>query len=86
MPTCAAVIVQTPLPIRVTVDPLTSQTEGVLVVNVTVSPDDAAAFKVTGDWARLLLANPPKVIDWPAFDTMKLCVTVAAGLYVAFPA
>ena len=55
-------------------------TEAVAVVNVTANPDEAVALTVTGDCARVLLARAPKVIVWPAVDTVKLWLTSGAAL------
>ena len=53
-------------------------TEGVVVVKLTASPDEAVAPASTGDWARVLLASAPKVRVWDAWNTLKLCSTGAA--------
>ena len=55
-------------------------TEGVVVVKLTVSPDEAPAPTVTGDWARVASANPPKSIIWGARETLKLWLTGGARL------
>ena len=55
-------------------------TKGVVVVKVTVSPDEAVARTVTGDCARVLLASVPKMIVWLALDTVKLWLTGVAAL------
>ncbi len=41
-------------------------TEGVVVVKLTASPDEAVALTVTGESARVSLANAPKVMVWDA--------------------
>gem|GEM_PF-7113448 len=55
-------------------------TERVVVVKLTVNPDEAVALTVTGDCARVLLASAAKVIVWLAFDTVKLRLTEIAAL------
>jgi hypothetical protein len=54
-------------------------TEGVVVVKLTASPDEAVALTVTGESARVSLANAPKVMVWDVSDTLKWRLTVAAG-------
>ena len=46
--------------------PLEVHTEGVVVVKLTVSPDEVLAPTVTGDWARVLLGSSQKVTVWEA--------------------
>ena len=55
-------------------------TEGVVVVKLTVSPDEALAPTVSGDWARVASANAQKVTVWEARETLKLCLSGAAAL------
>jgi hypothetical protein len=50
-------------------------TEGVVVVKLTASLDEAVALAVTGDSARVLLASAPKEMVWDAWNTLKLCST-----------
>jgi hypothetical protein len=54
-------------------------TEGVLELKLTASPDEAVALTVTGESARVSLANAPKVMVWDVSDTLKWRLTVAAG-------
>ena len=44
-----------------------------VVVNVTVRPDDAVAPTVTGAASTVRSASAPKVIVWSALVTVKLC-------------
>ena len=60
--------------------PLTVQTAGVVELRVTVRPDDAVGVTVSGDWAMVLLEIEAKVIVWLSLLTLKLRVTVGAGL------
>ena len=77
-----------PALIRVIVAPLTPpevHTAAVLVLKVTVNPDEAVALMVTGDCAKVLFSSGPKVIVWDTFDTRKLRVTVLAALKTLLP-
>jgi hypothetical protein len=51
------------------------QTAGVVVVNVTVRPEDAVAFTVIGDCDNLTLLSPPKVIVCEPLPTVTDCWT-----------
>jgi hypothetical protein len=61
-------------------------TDGVVDENDTGRPEEAVAVTVTGDCTNDLSANAPNVIVCDAVDTVKLCGTVTAAAYVAFPA
>jgi hypothetical protein len=59
--------VHVPTATNVIVDPFTPpdvHTDGVVVENTTVNPDDAVADTTTGDCANVLFANAPKLIVW----------------------
>jgi sRNA-binding protein len=72
LPAWAAVTVQIPAETRVTVVPLTLHTVDGAAVKVTARPEDAVALSVTGDWARVFLANAAKLIVWATL-TMIVC-------------
>ena len=55
-------------------------TAGVVDENVTARPDDAVAVTVTGDCANVRADSAANVIVCAAFDTVKLCDTLGAGL------
>ncbi len=80
LPPWLATTVQIPNRIRAIFVPLALQIVGVLVVNVTTSPEDAVGATVTGDWARNLVRSAGKVIVWPAFVTVKDRVTAVAAV------
>ena len=83
LPAWLACTVHFPALCKVMVCPLVPRevhTADVVVVKVTVNPDEAVALTVTGDCANVLLARVPKVIVWEAFDTVKLRLTAVAGL------
>ena len=80
LPAWSAAIVQVPAATRVIVKPLTVQTAGVVELRVTARPDEAVGVTVSGDWARVLLEIAAKVIVWLTLLTLKLRVTVGAGL------
>jgi hypothetical protein len=56
------------------------QTRGVVVLNVTVRPDEAVALTVTDDCARATLGRAGKLMAWLALDTVKLRLTGGAAL------
>ena len=56
----------------VTSVPLTEQTAGVVVVNVTGSPDDAVAVTVNGGCRGAVAGGAGKLIVWATLDTVKL--------------
>ncbi len=64
------------------------QTVGVVVVNVTASPDDAVALTVTGDCASVWAVNAVKLMFCAtgAGLTVTDCWTCAAVAYTVFPA
>ena len=67
LPAWLATTVQVPAATRVIVAPFVPpevHTEGVVVVKLTVNPDEAVALTVTGDWARVLLDSDANVIVW----------------------
>ena len=59
--------------------PLEVQTAGVVVVNVTGSPEDALAVTVSGDRMSVLLPGLVKVILWLASETAKDTVFCGAA-------
>ena len=74
---------QVPAPSRVIGDPFTPpgvHTAGVVVVNVTASPDDAFAVTFTGDCSMVLFVTALNVIVCVGFTTAKLRDTAVAGL------
>ncbi len=82
-PSWSACTVQVPAETRVIVCPFVPpavQTEGVVVENVIVKPDEAVATTVTGDWAMDRFASALKVMVWFSLMTLKLRVLVGAGL------
>ena len=54
-------------------------TEGVVVVKLTASPDEAVALTLTGESAKVLAASAEKVMVWDALETLKLWSTAGAG-------
>ena len=59
--------------------PLEVHTEGVVVVKLTASPDEAVAPTPTVESARVSLASGPKVMVWDVRDTRKWRFTAGAG-------
>jgi hypothetical protein len=60
-------------------------TKGVVVVKLTGKPDEAVAFTITGESARILAARGAKLVVCLAFDTIKLRLTGGAALIVTLP-
>src|SRR4051794_6703023 len=79
-------MVHAPVTTSVTVDPPTVQTSLVSDENVTARPEEAVADVVIGDCKIVTFAGVPYVIVCAAFDTVKLCWTGTAAVYVPFPA
>ena len=69
MPAWVAWMVQTPGPTRLTVAPVTVQTDAVSDAKLTGRPDDAAALTTNGLAPNSRFASGPKVMVWLA------CVT-----------
>lgn len=66
--------------------PVWMHTAGVVVVNVTASPDDDVAATATGEASIVFAVWAGKVTVWVTLETAKLRTTVGAGAQVAFPA
>jgi len=54
-------------------------TKGVVVVKLTVNPDEALARTVIVEPAGAWLGSGANLIVWPALDTVKLRLTGGAG-------
>ena len=85
MPAWLAVSEQVPAARNVTDVPLTVQTDSVVLVNVTVSPDDAVPLTVRGDWAIGFEPGLANVIAWFALLTVNDLVTEVAALNAGLP-
>src|SRR5882724_1387350 len=83
-PTCEAVMVQEPAPVRWTVEPVTLQTP--LAPKVTDRAEDAVPLTLKSGAPKILLARAPNVMVWLALAMEKVCGTSAAGLKLASPA
>src|SRR5438270_11198045 len=83
-PTCEAVMVQEPAPVRWTVAPVTLQTP--LAPKLSARPEDAVPLTLKSGLPKILPASAPNVIVWPALAMEKTCDTSAAGLKLASPA
>src|SRR5258708_39143232 len=71
LPLCAAVIVQMPVPPKVTALPETEQ--GPDAVKATGRPDDAVALTATGGSPTILSATAAKLMDWSCLaETVKV--------------
>ena len=82
---------QDPVAANVTDVALTVQTDSVVLVNVTASPDEAVALTVSGDCSIVLLPGLANVIAWgwltlkPAFQRLaELVSTVISRSVPAF--
>jgi hypothetical protein len=73
-----------PVPTIVTVLPDTVQTDWVVEVKVTVSPEEAVAVRPIRLAPKTILLSAPNVIVC-GFFTKKLSVTGVATAYCAFP-
>ncbi len=60
-------------------------TVGVVVVNVTGSPEEAVAVTVTGLAASVLVPMTGNVMVWATFATVKLRLTGGADVYTESP-
>ena len=80
MPAWLAVSEQVPAARNVTDVPLTVQTDSVVLVNVTVSPDDAVPLTARGDWAIVFGPGLAKVIAWLSLLIVNDRDTGVAGL------
>src|SRR5664280_3178483 len=81
-PAWAAVIEQVPTVSKVTDVPLTVHTEDELELKLTSRPEEAVAPMVTGDWASVLAASAPNVIDWSALAIVTVWLPVVEGVAV----
>jgi hypothetical protein len=84
LPSWLAWTVHVPDLSNVMLDPVAVQTDGVVVVKLTVSPDDDVALTLTGDWTIVLLASDPKLMVCALTTSIELC-TVAAAAYLELP-
>src|SRR5689334_21115946 len=89
LPDWSASTEHVPEPISVIVvpfGPVEVHTAGVVVVNVTVKPDDAVALTTNGGVFAGRFARLANVMVWFSLFTAKLCVTDGAALYTLLPA
>jgi len=78
-----ATTVQVPVARSVIVAPFVPpevHTAGVVVVKVTVKPEDAVALTVTGDWDNFRFARGLKVMVWLACAAVTVRTTFAAAV------
>ena len=82
LPVCVAVMVQVPVPMSTTVLPVTEHTDAVVLVNVTVNPDDAVALRPNEELSSVVFEIGLNVMVWSSMPMMTVNVrdTDSAGL------
>src|SRR5262245_45465012 len=78
-----AVMVQVPMLMRVTVEPVTLHCR--VALYWTARSEEAVAPRVNGDWPSRLSASGSKVIVWSPLVMLKLRITSGAALQLASP-